>query len=352
MANAELHGLFQVTDADLGMMTSNQIQVNGAPLALNHLPFRFKIGQDSYQLAPVTYLLSPLPPTPKKAKSSQRKRKTDPQNNKPYIKKPPNAFMLFMKEQRPIMKAQILNAGAVPKDSATVNKLLGQKWKSLTADEQKKYFDESERISQNHANMYPDWSYSENYGKNKKRVWSHHDTSLNYLISTSAPEVPVQAHAPCTCTLQGEPKADLVSAHSQEKTESAEAPLSSTSANIQHVGLDEDLISTFLKDLGALESTTSSHSSTNILDEEDLTFYLYKELEALEAAEVAEASSPSPSPLSSSTCSLYERPEEDLTFALLKELEAMEAAEASSASFSSSTSFSSSFTSCFSYGAE
>ncbi|XP_077383961.1 transcription factor 7-like 1-C [Festucalex cinctus] len=199
MSNAQVYRLLQVPNADLGMMTSDQIQVNGTPMVLGHLPIRVIIGQDSYQLAPVTYLLPALSPTPQTSKSSQRKRTTEPQN-KPYIKKPPNAFMLFMKEQRPIMQAQILNAGAVPKDSATVNKILGQKWKSLTAGEQKKYFDESEQLSQIHTNMYPDWSYRENYGKKKKRVWSRQGTSSNYLTSTSAPEVPVQAPMPRTHT--------------------------------------------------------------------------------------------------------------------------------------------------------
>ncbi|XP_077393884.1 transcription factor 7-like [Festucalex cinctus] len=97
-----------------------------------------------------------------------------------------------MKEQRPILKAQILNAGAVPPDSATLNKILGQKWKSLTVDEQNKYFEESERLSQVHATTYPDWSYRENYGKKKKQVWSRKATS------TCAPEVPVQTPMPCT----------------------------------------------------------------------------------------------------------------------------------------------------------
>ncbi|XP_077383960.1 uncharacterized protein LOC144022759 [Festucalex cinctus] len=340
MSNAQVYRLLQVPNADLGMMTSDQIQVNGTPMVLGHLPIRVIIGQDSYQLAPVTYLLPALSPTPQTSKSSQRKRTTEPQN-KPYIKKPPNAFMLFMKEQRPIMQAQILNAGAGPKDSATVNKILGQKWKSLTAGEQKKYFDESERLSQIHANMYPDWSYRENYGKKKKRVWSRQGTSLNYLTSTSAPEVPVQGPMPCTYTLHEEPTADPISTHSEEVMGSAEAP--STSANVQHEGLEEDVFATVFKELEeTLES--SAFTSTNNLDEEAMTAYLYKQLEALEAAEAVAGE---PSAPSFSTCSLFERPEEELTFTLFKELENLEAeAEATSTSFSSSASFSSSFTSC------
>ncbi|XP_061744012.1 transcription factor 7-like 1-B isoform X2 [Nerophis ophidion] len=51
--------------------------------------------------------------------SSKRKRRTWNNEDRPYIEKPPNAFMLFMKEQRPTVKAKFLN-----KDSATVNEAL------------------------------------------------------------------------------------------------------------------------------------------------------------------------------------------------------------------------------------
>jgi len=40
----------------------------------------------------------------------------------PYVKKPPNAFMLFMKEQRPNYAAQMKTSGC-----AVVNGVLGQK---------------------------------------------------------------------------------------------------------------------------------------------------------------------------------------------------------------------------------
>ncbi|XP_077390705.1 transcription factor 7-like [Festucalex cinctus] len=320
MASTQVYGLLQLPNADFGM-TSNQIQVNGTPMVFGHLPIRVIIGQDCYQLAPVTYLHPPvLPPTPK---SSQRKRTTEPPI-KLYIKKPPNAFMLFMKEQRPILKAQILNEGAVPQDSATVNKILGQKWKSLTVEEQNKYFKESERLSQVHATMYPDWSYRENYGKKKKRVWSRQATS------TPAPEVPVQAPRPGTYPHE-EPTADPVSTHTGERMGSAEAP--SSSADFQHVGLEEDVLASVFQELeAALESSASSSASS--LDEEAMTSYLYKQLEDLEAVEAA---AEEPSASSSSTC----RPEEELTFSFLKELESLEFEVASS-----SASFLSSFASC------
>lgn len=40
----------------------------------------------------------------------------------PYVKKPPNAFMLYMKEQRPSVVAEL-----VWSDNALVNRILGQR---------------------------------------------------------------------------------------------------------------------------------------------------------------------------------------------------------------------------------
>lgn len=45
-----------------------------------------------------------------------------PDENHPYIKKPLNAFMIFRKEQRPIVMAE-----QKIRDSATVNAIVGQK---------------------------------------------------------------------------------------------------------------------------------------------------------------------------------------------------------------------------------
>nr|XP_057930300.1 transcription factor 7-like 2 isoform X2 [Doryrhamphus excisus] len=128
--------------------------------------------------------------SPLTSKSSKRKRKPVTHGDgRPYIKKPPNAFMLFMKEQRPIVKANFIN-----KDSATMNKVLGQMWKSLTQTEQEKYFREAESLNQIHANMYPQWSCRDNYGKKKKRKWGNR--------ATSASDPPHQAQTTCLTMVQ------------------------------------------------------------------------------------------------------------------------------------------------------
>ncbi|XP_019752426.1 transcription factor 7-like 1-B isoform X2 [Hippocampus comes] len=355
-----------------------QVQVMGAPVVLRRLNVPFPLGQISYILPFGSYLPSGPPPTPQK---SARKRTTGDHNSaKPYIKKPPNAFMLFLKEQRPLIQAEIINSGTLPKDSATVNKILGMMWKSLAPNEKEKYFNESERLNDIHAKMYPDWSCRNNYGKKKKREWCHAAKSFNYPTA-SPPEVHVQAHGPCKCTCRCKKredlKADLVSTHFDEAIPTSssslpspamesvmayppslpspaiesvmESPPSLPSTSIPQAKPNEDLILTLLNNLGNVEASQWDEASTSSLSstctvtphgvEEDLTSALFKELEALEAAEASFSSS--------STCTNSPH-EDDLTSTLFKELEALEAAEAANASSASFWSWSS----CSTYSVE
>ncbi|XP_054655003.1 sex-determining region Y protein-like isoform X2 [Dunckerocampus dactyliophorus] len=96
--------------------------------------------------------------------STSKKRKRDVQENgdKAYIKKPPNAFMLFRKEQRLKVMAQF-NI----RDSAEANKALGHMWKSLSEQEQEKYYRLADAEKGIHSQLYPDWSYTDNYGKKR-----------------------------------------------------------------------------------------------------------------------------------------------------------------------------------------
>ncbi|XP_040920969.1 transcription factor 7-like 1, partial [Toxotes jaculatrix] len=105
--------------------------------------------------------------------STSKKRRCESQekDNQPYIKKPPNAFMLFREEQRPNVVAE-LNI----RDSATVNTVLGQRWNSLSKEEQAKYYVEAEKERRLHAQQFPEWSSRDNYGKKRKRQRSRAPT--------------------------------------------------------------------------------------------------------------------------------------------------------------------------------
>ncbi|CAF0867620.1 unnamed protein product [Didymodactylos carnosus] len=86
---------------------------------------------------------------------------------KPHIKKPLNAFMLFMKEQRPHVIAE-----CVLKESSQINKVLGQKWKQLPRSEQDKYYEMAKEERIRHMKEHPGWSARDNYGIRKKRTQS------------------------------------------------------------------------------------------------------------------------------------------------------------------------------------
>ncbi|KAK6644774.1 hypothetical protein RUM43_001047 [Polyplax serrata] len=88
-------------------------------------------------------------------------------DKKPHIKKPLNAFMLYMKE----MRAKVV-AECTLKESAAINQILGRRWHSLTRDEQAKYYEKARHERQLHMQLYPGWSARDNYGygtKKKKR---------------------------------------------------------------------------------------------------------------------------------------------------------------------------------------
>ncbi|XP_061616971.1 transcription factor 7-like 1-C [Phyllopteryx taeniolatus] len=75
-----------------------------------------------------------------------------------------------------------VKAAAPWQDSAAVNKVLGQLWKSLTPAEQLSYFQESERLSRIHATRYPDWTYRDNYDKRESDFQrKSSDRSVQYI---------------------------------------------------------------------------------------------------------------------------------------------------------------------------
>lgn len=118
-----------------------------------------------------------------KPRSHSRKQKAIDRN---HIKKPLNAFMLYMKEMRPKIVAE-----CTLKESAAINQILGRRvsnktmpyyktsskanlrfflqWHSLNRDEQAKYYELARKERQLHMQMYPGWSARDNYAQNKKK---------------------------------------------------------------------------------------------------------------------------------------------------------------------------------------
>nr|XP_014340170.1 PREDICTED: transcription factor 7 isoform X2 [Latimeria chalumnae] len=99
------------------------------------------------------------------------KREKEPK--KPTIKKPLNAFMLYMKE----MRAKVI-AECTLKESAAINQILGRRWHALSREEQAKYYELARKERQLHMQLYPGWSARDNYGKKKRRTREkQHDNS-------------------------------------------------------------------------------------------------------------------------------------------------------------------------------
>ncbi|XP_025835966.1 protein pangolin, isoforms A/H/I/S isoform X5 [Agrilus planipennis] len=99
------------------------------------------------------------------------------EKKKPHIKKPLNAFMLYMKE----MRAKVV-AECTLKESAAINQILGRRWHALGREEQAKYYELARRERQLHMQLYPDWSSRANAtsrGKKRKRKQDPNDGGSN-----------------------------------------------------------------------------------------------------------------------------------------------------------------------------
>ncbi|KAK1166687.1 transcription factor 7-like 2 isoform X18 [Acipenser oxyrinchus oxyrinchus] len=80
----------------------------------------------------------------------QDQKKEDEKKKQPHIKKPLNAFMLYMKE----MRAKVV-AECTLKESAAINQILGRRWHALTREEQAKYYELARKERQLHMQLYP-----------------------------------------------------------------------------------------------------------------------------------------------------------------------------------------------------
>ncbi|KAL8592706.1 hypothetical protein ACOMHN_037646 [Nucella lapillus] len=86
------------------------------------------------------------------------------EKKKNYVKKPLNAFMLFMKEMRPKVIAE-----CTLRESSAINQILGRKWHALDRSEQSKYYDMARKEKDLHTQLYPGWSARDNYAMHQKK---------------------------------------------------------------------------------------------------------------------------------------------------------------------------------------
>lgn len=119
------------------------------------------------------------------------------EGKRPYVKKPLNAFMVYMKEQRPFIDLELKAKG-----NGVVNMYLAQKWKRMTKEEQARYYQEADRQRQLHKQLYPEWSNGENYGKRKNRkqrkLLSNTWTEVSEASAAAVPAAQKQMSAEAT----------------------------------------------------------------------------------------------------------------------------------------------------------
>uniref|UniRef100_A0A3P8PL62 HMG box domain-containing protein n=1 Tax=Astatotilapia calliptera TaxID=8154 RepID=A0A3P8PL62_ASTCA len=122
---------------------------------------------------------------PHRKATPETKREGD-EDKKLHIKKPLNAFMLYMREERPKVVAM-----CKVKESSSINQILGQRWHSLTKDEQAKYYELARQERLLHSKLYPGWSARDNYVSMK--VAGHtspYPEQLQPLSLTTKPQRP------------------------------------------------------------------------------------------------------------------------------------------------------------------
>ncbi|XP_061624529.1 transcription factor 7-like 1-B isoform X2 [Phyllopteryx taeniolatus] len=210
---------------------------------------------NSDNTTPSMHAKSPIPPKKEEDK-------------KPHIKKPLNAFMLYMKE----MRAKVV-AECTLKESAAINQILGRRWHSLSREEQAKYYELARKERQLHSQLYPGWSARDNYGKRKKRKRDNKPDSkpedfsirskkqcVQYLPSEKMCDSPASSHgsmldSPAT------PSAALASPAAPAATHSEQAqPLSLTT---KPEGRMPHHFSVLGKASGGTSSSFSSSSSVS-----------------------------------------------------------------------------------------
>ncbi|CAH1794792.1 unnamed protein product [Owenia fusiformis] len=128
----------------------------------HHLPPHLQ--SDENQRTP-NHLMSSAQEDPHRPSSADNCNNQGGQKRKaPYVKKPLNAFMLYMREQR----AEVIKDCTL-KESAQVNQMLGRKWHALDRSEQAKYYEMARKEKELHMQLYPGWSARDNYASHAKK---------------------------------------------------------------------------------------------------------------------------------------------------------------------------------------
>jgi len=128
-------------------------------------------GPGHHGMPPPLHHLPPLPngahphnPFAQQHSQQDMKNAPQPEKKEPHVKKPLNAFMIYMKEQRPVVQAE-----CTLKESAAINQILGRRWHALSKEEQGSYYERAREEKARHAKQFPNWSPRESYRQGPKK---------------------------------------------------------------------------------------------------------------------------------------------------------------------------------------
>ncbi len=90
----------------------------------------------------------------KVAKTSSKSKSNDKQSDEKYVRRPMNAFMLFSKDERPLIHQKYPNC-----DNRAVSKMLGERWYALSAQEKRRYHQIALELKNDHFKANPNWKW-------------------------------------------------------------------------------------------------------------------------------------------------------------------------------------------------
>nr|XP_006815472.1 PREDICTED: uncharacterized protein LOC102805802 [Saccoglossus kowalevskii] len=129
------------------------------------------------------YIAPSLPSCPTRQNSTRNEANFLRSNCSTHIKRPMNAFMVWARVYRPILAKEHPNA-----NNAEISVKLGEVWHRMTDLQKKPYYEESQKIKDQHKKDHPGWVYQPRPSK-KKRV------SLPINTSFLQPQIPTSNSA-------------------------------------------------------------------------------------------------------------------------------------------------------------